>query len=81
MSVGRKRHSIMPRHFLQTAELAGVGSPFMRTIFEDLADTAFKLTEATVMSLLRGFPEQLVTSVLRGIKERTRLFADHLIGS
>lgn len=80
MSVGKNRHSpvgtIMPRHFLQTAELAGVGSPLMRTIFEDLAANAEKQTDAVVNTLPRGFPEQLITSVRAAIEHRAGLLDD-----
>ena len=79
MSVGKNNHypvdNIMPRHFLQTAELAGVGSPLMRTIFEDLAANAEKKTDAVISSLPKDFPDQLVTSVRAAVKSRVRLLA------
>lgn len=77
MSVGKNRHylvnSIMPRHFLQTAELAGIGAPLMQALFEDLAATALDKTDAVISTLPRTFPEELVTSVRAVIAERTRL--------
>jgi serine/threonine-protein kinase HipA len=80
MSVGKNRHypvgSILPRHFLQTAELAGVGAPLMRTIFEDLAANAEKATDAVIDALPRGFPDQLVTSVSAAVKSRAALLAN-----
>lgn len=80
MSVGKNRHypvdSIMPRHFLQTAELAGVGTPLMRSIIEDLAANAEKQTDAVIAGLPKGFPDQLITSVRAAIKHRARLLAD-----
>lgn len=80
MSVGKNRHypvdTIMPRHFLQTAELAGVGTPLMRTIFEDLAAHAEKQTDAVIATLPREFPDQLITSVRAAIKHRAGLLAD-----
>lgn len=82
MSAGKNRHypvdSIMPRHFLQTAELAGVGAPLMRTIFEDLAANAERQTEAVIDALPSGFPEQLATSVGTAMKRRAGLLADAL---
>jgi serine/threonine-protein kinase HipA len=66
----------MPRHFLQTAELAGVGTPLMRTIFEDLAANAEKQTDAVINALPRGFPDQLVTSVRAAVKNRAGLLAN-----
>lgn len=79
MSVGKNRHysveSILPRHFLQTAELAGVGAPLMRTLFEDLAAHAEKQTDAVIAALPNDFPDQLVTSVRAVVKRRTGLLA------
>ena len=80
MCVGKNRHysvnTIMPRHFLQTAELAGVGSPLMRSIFEDLAANTEKQTDAVINTLPSGFPDQLITSVRAAIKYRAGLLAD-----
>lgn len=80
MSVGRNRHcpvdNVMPRHFLQTAELAGVGAPLMRSIFEDLAGNAEKQTDAVINALPRDFPDQLVTSVQAAVKSRAGLLAN-----
>lgn len=80
MSVGKNRHyhvdKIMPRHFLQTAERAGVGTPLMRTIFDDLTANAEKQTDAVINTLTGGFPEQLITSVRGAMKHRARLLAD-----
>jgi serine/threonine-protein kinase HipA len=79
MYVGKNRHycvsTIMPRHFRQTAELAGVGSPLMRSIFEDLAANTEKQTDAVINTLPRGFPDQLITSVRAAIKRRAGLLA------
>ena len=80
MSVGKKRHypvaSIMPRHFLQTAALAGVGLPLVRTIFEDLAANAERQTEAVIDALPRGFPDQLIASAHAAVKSRSALLAN-----
>jgi serine/threonine-protein kinase HipA len=77
MSVGKNCHypvdTIMPRHFLQAAELAGVGTPLMRTIFEDLAANVEKQTDAVIATLPRGFPDQLIKSVRAAVKGRSAL--------
>jgi serine/threonine-protein kinase HipA len=77
MSVGKNCHypvdTIMPRHFLQTAELAGVGTPLMRTIFEDLAANVEKQTDAVIATLPRGFPDQLIKSVRAAVNGRSAL--------
>jgi serine/threonine-protein kinase HipA len=80
MSVGKNRHygvhDILPRHFLQTADMAGVGLPSMRAIFEDLAGTAHEKATAVVNTLPASFPAQLVDSVMAAIKQRARLLAE-----
>lgn len=85
MSVGKNRHypvdNIMPRHFMQTADLAGVGAPLMRMIFEDLTTRVAKQTDAVIDALPPGFPDQLVMSVRAALKSRTRLLAKTLEGS
>jgi serine/threonine-protein kinase HipA len=80
MSVGKSRHysvhEIMPRHFAQTAEIAGVGIPVMRRIFEDIAGNAQKQTDTVISSLPHGFPGQVVDSVRSAIGRRAMLLAD-----
>ncbi|MBD0416853.1 type II toxin-antitoxin system HipA family toxin [Oryzicola mucosus] len=82
MSVGTNRHSaihdIVPRHFLQTADIAGVGNPAMKAIFEDIAANAEGQAEAVIVALPKGFPEQLVTSTMAALSHRIRLIADSL---
>ncbi len=77
MSVGTNRHyaihDIVPRHFMQAADLAGFGIPAMRTIFEDLAANTEKHVETVIAALPSGFPEQLTASVQTAISHRTRL--------
>lgn len=81
MSVGKNRHysvpDIMPRHFLQTAGIAGVGTPAMRRIFDDIAENVEKQADEVIMSLPRGFPEQLVDAVKSAIGKRAALLADN----
>ncbi|BCH20792.1 type II toxin-antitoxin system HipA family toxin [Mesorhizobium sp. L-8-3] len=80
MSVGKNRHypveGIMPRHFLQTAELARVGASLMRAIFEDLGANAEKQADAVIAALPHDFPDRLVTSVMPAVKSRVQLLAD-----
>ena len=77
MSVGKSRHygvhEIMPRHFLQTADVAGVGLPAMRSIIEDLGETAPRKAAAVIEALPHEFPAQLIDSVMSAIDERSRL--------
>lgn len=80
MSAGKNRHyaihDIMARHFVQTADLAGVGTPVMRAIFEDIAANAEGQAQVVIASLPNSFPDQLVTSTMAAIKHRTQLLAD-----
>ncbi|TGT82225.1 MULTISPECIES: type II toxin-antitoxin system HipA family toxin [unclassified Mesorhizobium] len=80
MSVGTSRHysvhEIMPRHFMQTADIAGVGTPVIRGIFEDIAGNVEKQAEIVISSLQPGFPEQVVESVRLAIGKRASLLAD-----
>ncbi|MGX7877383.1 type II toxin-antitoxin system HipA family toxin [Mesorhizobium sp. ORM6] len=80
MSVGQSRHysvhEIMPRHFMQTADAAGVGTPAMRSIFEDIAANAEKQADAAICSIRRGLPEQLIDAIRTAIGRRAMLLAN-----
>lgn len=80
MSVGKSRHygvnDILPRHFLQTASLAGVGLAQVHSIFEELAGTAQRRAAAVVQALPAGFPAELVDSVMAAIERRARLMGN-----
>lgn len=82
MSVGRNRHyaihDIVPRHFMQSAALSGVGTPAMKAIFEDIAAKAEQQAGAAIAALPNDFPDQLVTSTMAAISHRVRLVADSL---
>lgn len=77
MSVGKNRHysvnEIVPRHFMQTAEMAGVGKPVIRKLFEDVAANAESQLETVISSLQRGFPEEIVESLRLAIGKRAPL--------
>ena len=79
MSVGKNRHysvnEIVPRHFMQTAEMAGVGTPVMRKLFEDVAANAESRFETVISSLQPGFPEEIVESLRLAIGKRAPLLA------
>jgi serine/threonine-protein kinase HipA len=79
MAVGKNRHysvnEIVPRHFMQTAEMAGVGTPVMRKLFEDVAANAESQFEMVISSLQRGFPEEIVESLRLAIGKRAPLLA------
>jgi serine/threonine-protein kinase HipA len=68
-------HDIAPRHFLQTADLSGVGKSAVLSLCEDLSENAQRQSAAVVDNLPRGLPEQLVTSVTTAIAHRAGLLA------
>lgn len=82
ISVGKNRHyaihDIVPRHFIQTADLAGVGTGTMEEIFADIVANIERQAQNVVASLPEGFPDQLVTSTMAAISHRTRLIAGSL---
>lgn len=79
MSVGRNRHyavdDIVPRHFMQTAERAGIGRPMMAALFEEIAAGAGTAVEAVTHALPADFPPALVESVAAALQRRARLLA------
>lgn len=80
MSAGKNRHyavdEIMPRHFMQTADLAGVGASAMRAILEGIATNAERQSREVVALLPNGFPDQLVTSTMAALEHRLQRIAD-----
>jgi serine/threonine-protein kinase HipA len=77
MSVGKSRHyamsEILPRHFIQTAEIAGVGAALVRSIFKDLAENAEQAIEAAIGELPDGFPEAMTNSIGAAMNHRIDL--------
>ncbi|MCV3241791.1 type II toxin-antitoxin system HipA family toxin [Mesorhizobium sp. ZC-5] len=80
MSVGKNRHyaihNIMPRHFMQTAALAGIGKPAMKALFEDLAVSAEPRLAEVLNALPKGFPPALTDSVANALAHRARFLVD-----
>jgi serine/threonine-protein kinase HipA len=74
MSVGKSRHyamdEILPRHFIQTAEIAGVGASLVRAIFKDLAENAEQAIGAAIGELPDGFPEAMTNSIRAAMTHR-----------
>lgn len=82
MSVGRRRRyrldEIMPRHFHQTAEEAGLPRSLVQDAIEDIAsrmDTAMATVESELPS---GFPQDLHEAVAAGIRSRMPLLETDL---
>lgn len=76
-AVGKNRHyaveGIVPRRFLRTDGLSGVGAPLIRTIFEELAANAESQTAAVIEARPGASPDRRASSVLAAVKCRARL--------
>ena len=76
MSVGDSRHYdlryIQGRHFIQTAERAGLPGAIARDALEEVAQTAAQAMETVASELPSAFPEELHASVQGGLIARLR---------
>jgi serine/threonine-protein kinase HipA len=77
MSVGDNRHylidTVMPRHFVESAENAGVPGSVVREQLKELADLAPRAIESVTKSLPFGFPRDIRSSIARGVEQRLTL--------
>src|SRR6266702_4764711 len=77
MSVGKSRHyevaEILPRHFFQRADLAGIESSLVTSIFDDLTNNAARASETVVKDLPEGFPQAMLDSILTALAHRIEL--------
>lgn len=77
LAVGDKRHyvidTIVPRHFIQTAEKSSVPGAVIEEICAELDATAEKAIDATLASMPKEFPEELAASITGGMRSRLRL--------
>jgi serine/threonine-protein kinase HipA len=78
MAIGEKRHyvveTIMPRHFMQTAKSCGMDERTVHGIFDELKSAISPAFEKVRSELPKNFPQALVQSVERGIRDRFNLF-------
>lgn len=74
MAVGDKRHyvvdTISGRHFVQSAEKAGVGRPIVLGVIDDLLAQGMPALERVLTKLPPAFPESIAHSIGRGFKAR-----------
>lgn len=74
MAVGDNRHyrinTIAPRHFLQTAQRAGMGEQIMTLIFDELRDTAQDVVRNAIAELPQDFPGAVAAAIQSGINRR-----------
>jgi len=79
MAFGTKPHyqirQIAPRHFFQTAELAGIGRQVVESVIQELLDNAASAVDSVVSKLPKTFPDQIASRIGAGIKGRLRLLA------
>jgi serine/threonine-protein kinase HipA len=79
MAFGTKPHyqirQIAPRHFFQTAELAGIGRQVVESVIQELLDNAASAVDSAVSKLPKTFPDQIASRIAAGIKGRLRLLA------
>ena len=74
MSVGKNRHylihQVLPRHFMQTAEQAGISLKSVAATIEELRDTAEKSVAAVIIGLGNSVPQSVFEPIQKGIIER-----------
>ncbi|MCK1662002.1 type II toxin-antitoxin system HipA family toxin [Bradyrhizobium sp. 151] len=74
MAVGNSRHyvvhTILGRHFVQTAKSCGLPDSVVRGIIEELSDTAGTKIDATIAKLPKDFPQAMAESIATGAKRR-----------
>ncbi|MGQ3038861.1 MAG: HipA domain-containing protein, partial [Neoaquamicrobium sediminum] len=84
MFVGTNRHylvhDIVPRHFRQTADQAGIGATLLDGIFEDLVAHATARMQSVMDGLPPAFPQAMAASIADGLQNRLRQIETYLSG-
>lgn len=74
MAIGNSRHyvvhTILGRHFVQTAKTCGLPDTTVRGIIEEVADTTGAKIDATIAKLPKDFPQEMADSIAAGAKRR-----------
>ncbi|MGM4904152.1 type II toxin-antitoxin system HipA family toxin [Tardiphaga sp. 866_E4_N2_1] len=82
MSIGKSRHygveEVMPRHFVQSAAMAGIGASLVRSTFEDIVANTMMKAEQAIDDLPPDFPEQLVASISEAMTHRITMIEKSL---
>lgn len=77
MSFGTNPHYTMrqvaPRHFLQTADKAGIGKDVVPSIIEELRGETVRAIDRVIADLPSGFPGKLANSISNGIRRRLEI--------
>lgn len=76
LAVGDNRHyvmdTILPRHFMQTAESSGVKGTVVEEVCAEVAGSAEYAIGEALGSLPEGFPEPLANSIIQGVRARLK---------
>jgi serine/threonine-protein kinase HipA len=76
MAVGDNRHYIMKtiatRHFIQTANRAGIGEEVVVSILDELRGTAERAIDREAAKLPKDFPIEVAESIISGMRRRLR---------
>jgi serine/threonine-protein kinase HipA len=79
MAVGANRHyvvhTIVGRHFLQTAEICGHPSKMANEVIEELGDTGKGEIDEAISQLPAGFPPAVAASISDAAKRRLDLLS------
>ena len=80
LAVGANNHyvvnTIMPRHFIQTGEEAGMPGAVVQEIMAELLAQAPEALEQVRQELPQGFPQRVFTSIGNGVLHRANLLRD-----
>jgi serine/threonine-protein kinase HipA len=79
MAIGTNRHyavhTVVGRHFVQTAKSASLPDKMATEVIGELADTATRSIDSALSALPGGFPEQIAASISEGAKRRLKSLA------
>jgi serine/threonine-protein kinase HipA len=74
MAIGANRHyvvhTIVGRHFMQTAKSCGLAERTAKDVIAELGDTVARSVERTISGLPKDFPEKIANSIADGVKRR-----------
>jgi serine/threonine-protein kinase HipA len=74
MAIGANRHyvvhTIVGRHFMQTAKNCGLADKVAKDVIAELSDTTAQSVQHTISGLPKDFPEKIATSIANGVKRR-----------
>lgn len=77
MFVGDSRHyildTILPRHFIQSAEQAGMPASVVQAVLSELKELTPKAIASVGKLLPKDFPEAISTSIFSGMERRLKL--------